>query len=82
VLRTAPWVGLNDSLLVPWYLRVHTDLKHLGLPPRPWYRSKLTVSFADVLSPGGTETALHDSTEIPSSPPRMELRGHPALSMI
>lgn len=37
-------VGFNYSLLVLWYLRLDTDLKHLGLPPLPWYRSKCTVS--------------------------------------
>lgn len=49
VLRTAPWVGLNYSLLVLWFLRLDTDMKHLGLPLRPWYRTKDTVSFADIL---------------------------------
>ena len=42
-------MGLNYSLLVLWYLHLDTDLKHLALPPRPWYRTKCTVSFADVL---------------------------------
>jgi hypothetical protein len=49
VLRTSPWVGLNYSLLVLWYLHLDTNLEHLGLPLRPWYRTKCTVSFADVL---------------------------------
>jgi hypothetical protein len=49
VLRTTPWVGLSSSLLVLWFLLLDTDLKHLGLPLRPWYRTKDTVSFADIL---------------------------------
>lgn len=49
VLRTAPWVGLNYSLLVLWYLHLDPKLHELGLPLRPWYRTKCTVSFADIL---------------------------------
>lgn len=32
-----------------WFLRLDTDMAHLGLPQRPWYRTKDTVSFADIL---------------------------------
>lgn len=49
VLRTAPWVGLCYTLLVLWYVEQGTDLSRLGLPERPWYRTKSTVSFADIL---------------------------------
>lgn len=38
VLRTAPWVGVCYTLLVL-----------MGLPIRPWYRTKRTVAFADIL---------------------------------
>jgi DDE superfamily endonuclease len=49
VLRTAPWVGICYSLLVLWYVQLAAPLPHLGLPLRPWYRTKQTVSFADIL---------------------------------
>jgi hypothetical protein len=49
VLRTAPWVGVCYSLLVLWYVQLNAALPHLGLPKRPWYRTKHTVSFADIL---------------------------------
>jgi hypothetical protein len=49
VLRTAPWVGLCYSLLVLWYVQLNAALPHLGLPMRPWYSTKHTVSFADIL---------------------------------
>lgn len=49
VLRTAPWVGICYSLLVLWYVQLAAPLPHLGLPQRPWYRTKQTVSFADIL---------------------------------
>jgi hypothetical protein len=49
VLRTAPWVGICYCLLVLWYAQLDTALPHLGLPQRPWYRTKHTVSFADIL---------------------------------
>jgi hypothetical protein len=49
VLRTAPWVGICYSLLVLWYVQLAAPLPHLGLPQRPWYRTKQLVSFADIL---------------------------------
>lgn len=49
VLRTTPWVGLNYTVLVLWFIRLRPTLPCLGLPARPWYRPKRHVSFADVL---------------------------------
>jgi hypothetical protein len=49
VLRTAPWVGLCYSLLVLWYMELGFDASQMGLPIRPWYRTKSTVAFADIL---------------------------------
>lgn len=49
VLRTAPWVGVCYSLLVLWYMELGLDTSQLGLPIRPWYRTKRTVAFADIL---------------------------------
>jgi hypothetical protein len=49
VLRTAPWVGMCYTLLVIWYMELKWDTTNLGLPVRPWYRTKHTVSFADIL---------------------------------
>jgi hypothetical protein len=48
VLRTAPWVGLCYTLLVLWYMDLGLDLSQMGLPIRPWYRTKRTVSFSDI----------------------------------
>lgn len=49
VLRTAPRVGVCYTLLVLWYLELGLDTSRLGLPLRPWYRTKRTVAFADIL---------------------------------
>jgi hypothetical protein len=49
VLRTAPWVGMCYTLLVLWYMELNVDPSRMGLPLRPWYRTKHTVSFADIL---------------------------------
>ncbi len=49
VLRTAPWVGMCYTLLVLWYMELNLDTSQMGLPLRPWYRTKHTVSFADIL---------------------------------
>lgn len=45
VLRTTPWVGLNYTVLVLWYLKLGA---RLPTPVRPWYR-KHGICFADVL---------------------------------
>ncbi|QRK07782.1 transposase [Archangium violaceum] len=49
VLRTAPWVGMCYTLLVIWYMELKWDTTAMGLPVRPWYRTKHTISFADIL---------------------------------
>ncbi|QRK08443.1 transposase [Archangium violaceum] len=49
VLRTAPWVAMCYTLLVLWHMEVGLDTSQMGLPIRPWYRTKHTVSFADIL---------------------------------
>lgn len=49
VLRTAPWVAMCYTLLVLWYMDLGLDLSRMGLPLRPWYRTKQNVSFADIL---------------------------------
>ncbi|HEY0093177.1 MAG TPA: hypothetical protein VGB96_02580, partial [Archangium sp.] len=42
-------VGVCYTLLVLWYLELGLDTSRLGLPIRPWYRTKCTVAFADIL---------------------------------
>jgi hypothetical protein len=49
VLRTAPWVGMCYTLLVLWAMELKLDTAAMGLPVRPWYRTKHTISFADIL---------------------------------
>lgn len=49
VLRTAPWVATCYTLLVLWYMELGLDTAQMGLPIRPWYRTKHTVSFSDIL---------------------------------
>lgn len=49
VLRTAPFAGLAYTLLVLWYMELAASWQQLKLPVRPWYTTKVTVSFADVL---------------------------------
>ena len=49
VLRTAPFAGLCYTLLVLWYVQLAGGWQQLKLPYRPWYTTKDSVSFADVL---------------------------------
>jgi hypothetical protein len=49
VLRTAPWVGVCYTLLVLWHMELGLDTSRMGLPIRPWYRTKRTIAFADIL---------------------------------
>ncbi|WP_205507865.1 hypothetical protein [Myxococcus vastator] len=49
VLRTAPFAGLSYTLLVLWYMELVTNWQQMKLPLRPWYTTRATVSFADVL---------------------------------
>lgn len=60
VLRTTPWVGLNYTVLVLWFVGLQPSLAELGLPARPWYRPKRYVSFADVLRLAQRELAAFD----------------------
>ena len=41
--------GVCYTLLVRWYMELGLDTSQVGLPLRPWYRTKHTVSFADIL---------------------------------
>jgi len=49
VLRTAPWVGLLSGILVLWFSQVWQQGTRLPPLPRPWYATKVNVTFADVL---------------------------------
>ncbi len=49
VLRTAPWVGVCYTLLVLWHMELGLDTSQLDLPICPWYRTRRTVAFADIL---------------------------------
>ena len=49
VLRTAPFAGLCYTLLVLWFIELACPWRQLTLPCRPWYTTKHSVSFADVL---------------------------------
>jgi hypothetical protein len=82
VRRTAPVAGLAYALILLWYAdHVHPDLaaghRLADWPDRPWYRSKATPSFPDML------TALRRAgwrryLSAPPSPPRR--RQNPAFS--
>lgn len=49
VLRTAPFVGLLYTLVVLWFCRVGVAHPLALCPIRPWYRTKVAPSFADML---------------------------------
>jgi hypothetical protein len=52
VRRTAPLAMLLYSLIIWWFSRQYGDRqrRHWQPPLRPWYRSKRTPSFADMLA--------------------------------
>ena len=49
VLRTAPFVGLLYTLVVIWFWRTGLAHPQALCPVRPWYRTKVVPSFADML---------------------------------
>jgi hypothetical protein len=79
VLRTAPFVGVCYTLLVLWSLQQGLSLSQVALPVRPWYPTKRTVSFADILRLAQRTLSSADWTDVSSlladipsalSPPR------------
>ncbi|MFY0570122.1 transposase [Archangium lansingense] len=70
VLRTAPWVGVCYTLLVLWHMELGFDTSQMGLPVRPWYRTKRTVAFADILRLAQRTLSSADWTD-----PRLLLAG-------
>ncbi len=49
VLRVVPFVGMVFSLLGLWHLHSPVASLTLARTDRPWYRTKETVAFADIL---------------------------------
>ena len=47
VERTAPMAMLFYSLIVLWFARAGHE--HVWFPPRPWYRQKAGIGFADIM---------------------------------
>jgi hypothetical protein len=66
VLRTAPWVGVCYTLLVLWALELRLTPAQVALPVRPWYRSKKTLSFEDLLRLAQHTLATADWTDVRS----------------
>jgi hypothetical protein len=66
VLRTAPWVGVCYTLLVLWALELGLRPSQVALPIRPWYRTKKTVSFEDLLRLAQHTLSTADWTDVPS----------------
>jgi hypothetical protein len=56
VLRTAPMSLWSYSLLVCWYLLVGHSTRSAALPVLPWYTSKKTPAFPDMLAALRRET--------------------------
>ena len=50
VVRTAPLAGIVYDLILLWYAARVQQGRAAGWPVRPWYRSKATPSFLDMLS--------------------------------
>jgi hypothetical protein len=50
VLRTTPFCLWLNSLIKVWFILEHKDKKRLVPTPDPWYPSKTTVSFQDMLN--------------------------------
>lgn len=38
-----------SSTLRFWYMHLRLDISNLALPIRPWYRTKRTIAFTDIL---------------------------------
>ena len=69
VARTAPLAGLVYDLVLLWYAeRVRQGLA-TGWVARPWYRSKTTPSFLDMLTAARQES-WHRDVSAPPCPPR------------
>lgn len=49
VQRTAPFVGLHYTLVMVWYAESGHGSRSNMWPCRPWYRTKVTRSFEDML---------------------------------
>ena len=56
VLRTAPMAFWTYSLVVVWYLTVGENTRGARFPVLPWYASKKTPSFSDMLAALRRET--------------------------
>lgn len=77
VERTAPFAGLVYSALALWCADVLPECPSALLPCRPWYRTKDTFSFEDVLRLARTDLASFevfdpgpDSDNLRNAPPR------------
>jgi len=66
VLRTAPWVAICYTLLVLWALEQRLSLSQVALPVRPWYPTKNTVSFADILRLAQRTLSAADWSDVPA----------------
>lgn len=49
VLRVVPFMGMVFLLLGLWHLESPVALLALARTDRPWYRTKTTVAFTDIL---------------------------------
>jgi hypothetical protein len=65
VKRTAPTAMLLYSLIVLWFASV--GHRHYRVPFRPWYRSKVRPSFADMLTTLRRESIKEQVSAIPLS---------------
>ena len=64
VLRVVPFVGMVYSLLGLWHLETAVAAQALARTDRPWYGTKKTVAFFDILQAARKCLATRDFREI------------------
>jgi hypothetical protein len=70
VRRTAPLAFVSYDLVLLWSARRACQGRPVGWIERPWYRSKTTASFADMLLAARFATWRHLTLSDPASPSR------------
>lgn len=76
VLRVVPFVGMVFSLLGLWHLESPVASLALARTDRPWYRTKTTVAFTDILHAARTCLAGRDFRDLAA-----EAAGRPSTQL-
>jgi hypothetical protein len=80
VTRTAPLAGLVYALVLLWYAGQVQQGTPVGWAPRPWYRTKATPSFLDMLTALRQQSRRADGSAAPWCPRCAQNALPPALT--